>query len=210
MPKTKKKKKPAGGGSNSNVDNRSNQLNPNNPVYHSSRGYSTSSAYDYNYGYSAHEAALAEAQRRRVLSEAKKKLEDAPQSPFTILGQWWMDFILMLLLLFFALRSHQALSGEGAQATQWLTFWTVCGFLQAAEYLVHPLWMRVPLYYELRLAFYIWLGFFHGAETVYRKFGKRATAKKTMHFLTKPQLRAVRQTGDARLLLTHSHEGLNQ
>jgi len=66
--------------------------------------------------------------------------------------------------------SYKAIdSVEKSDDTQWLTFWLLYSIVHAFE-CVSFLWSWLSFYNELKIALYIWLGFFRGAELVYTKF----------------------------------------
>jgi len=82
--------------------------------------------------------------------------------------------ITSLLLAFFGYQTHKAIAGGAAETTHWLTFWTLYGFFQILEAIADTVMWRMPFYFELKLACYVWLGVFGGAQVVYEKFGKSA------------------------------------
>ncbi|KAF7724143.1 ER membrane protein DP1/Yop1 [Apophysomyces ossiformis] len=55
---------------------------------------------------------------------------------------------------------------------QWLTYWTVIGFVQVAEYFSDILLFWFPFYYMFKLALILWLALpqFRGAEILYARF----------------------------------------
>ncbi|KAI8994792.1 TB2/DP1, HVA22 family-domain-containing protein [Pilobolus umbonatus] len=56
--------------------------------------------------------------------------------------------------------------------TQWLTYWTVLGFLQVVEYFTDILLRWFPFYYTFKTLLVIWLILpqFQGAEVFYNRF----------------------------------------
>jgi len=121
-----------------------------------------------------------------------------------IFGETFTDFLVALLLVYYGFQSHKAIvaGAGGAQAAHWLTFWTLYGIFQAFEEILDYVLWRVPFYYELILAMYIWLGMFGGAQLVYEKFGKnaiKAAEAQAKQLSEKPQVKQVLQQVDAKL-----------
>ncbi|ORX88331.1 hypothetical protein K493DRAFT_290723 [Basidiobolus meristosporus CBS 931.73] len=63
--------------------------------------------------------------------------------------------------------------------TQWLTYWTVYGFVNIAEYFADALLYWFPFYYLFKLAALLWLLLpqFMGAQYVYKNFLRPAFLK---------------------------------
>jgi len=58
--------------------------------------------------------------------------------------------------------------------TQWLTYWTVFGFVNLVEFFSDLILYWMPFYYLFKTLFFLWLFLppFKGAQTVYTKFLK--------------------------------------
>ncbi|KAI9323553.1 TB2/DP1, HVA22 family-domain-containing protein [Dichotomocladium elegans] len=63
-------------------------------------------------------------------------------------------------------------SGATSDDKQWLTYWTVVGFVQLVEFFSDTLLYWFPFYYILKTAFILWLALpqFKGAEILYIRF----------------------------------------
>jgi receptor expression-enhancing protein 5/6 len=83
------------------------------------------------------------------------------------------SFATRSLLAFYGFQSWKAIENN-AKESHWLTFWMLYAFFQAMESLLDMILFKVPLYYELKLFLFIYLGALNGAETVYDRFGKNA------------------------------------
>eukprot|EP00669_Euglena_mutabilis_P012088 TRINITY_DN670_c0_g1_i1.p1 TRINITY_DN670_c0_g1~~TRINITY_DN670_c0_g1_i1.p1 ORF type:complete len:148 (-),score=54.70 TRINITY_DN670_c0_g1_i1:263-661(-) len=119
-----------------------------------------------------------------------------------ILGHGITSVLSRVLLLFYGYKSHQALAGGHAAETHWLTFWTLYAFLQILGAVSDSILYWVPFYFELRLALYVWLGLFNGAELVYEKFAKDAIKAAEGHakqLSERPQVKQLLQTVDSKL-----------
>ncbi|OZJ02975.1 hypothetical protein BZG36_03149 [Bifiguratus adelaidae] len=71
-----------------------------------------------------------------------------------------------------AIKSFQAIeSPQKDDDTQWLTYWTVFGFLSTLEYFSDRLVSFFPFYYTAKLAFILWLFLpqFQGAQVLYQR-----------------------------------------
>uniref|UniRef100_A0A7S4CZJ3 Receptor expression-enhancing protein n=1 Tax=Eutreptiella gymnastica TaxID=73025 RepID=A0A7S4CZJ3_9EUGL len=92
-----------------------------------------------------------------------------------ILGHGVTRFFTRCLLLAFGFKSWKSLDSEASAAqSHWLTFWLLYAFVQAAECVLDNILYRAPMYFELKLAFFVYLGLFNGATTIYEKFGANA------------------------------------
>jgi hypothetical protein len=92
-----------------------------------------------------------------------------------ILGGTFTGFVTRCLLLLFGYKSFQAIETTAwKDDAHWLTFWLLYSVIQFIEYFLDYVLSMLPLYYELKLALYVYLGLFGGATTVYEAIGKRA------------------------------------
>ncbi|KAI8073180.1 TB2/DP1, HVA22 family-domain-containing protein [Gongronella butleri] len=74
--------------------------------------------------------------------------------------------------LYPAYASFKAIETPGKEDdTQWLTYWTVIGFVQLIEYFSDMLLYWFPFYYLFKTIFVLWLTLprFRGAQTLYHK-----------------------------------------
>ncbi|KAI8575029.1 hypothetical protein K450DRAFT_263668 [Umbelopsis ramanniana AG] len=75
--------------------------------------------------------------------------------------------------LYPAYASFKAIESPGkADDTQWLTYWTVFGFVQTLEYFADVLLYWFPFWYTFKVLFFLWLALpqFRGAEFLYGRF----------------------------------------
>ena len=93
-----------------------------------------------------------------------------------ILGHGVTRFFTRCLLLAFGYKSWKSLEVDEVSPgeSHWLTFWMLYAFIQAAECILDNILYRAPMYFELKLAFFVYLGLFNGATTIYEKFGANA------------------------------------
>ncbi|KAJ3035653.1 hypothetical protein HDV00_003593 [Rhizophlyctis rosea] len=79
----------------------------------------------------------------------------------------------LLGFLYPAYRSFKAIeSTDKKDDTQWLTYWTVFGFLNTVEFFSDTLLHWVPFYYTFKaaLVLYLFMPQFYGAEFLYNRF----------------------------------------
>ena len=91
-------------------------------------------------------------------------------------------------------------SPGGDDDQQWLTFWLILGFTLFLErFLARVLLSTFSMYYELKFAVIIWLQFFGGAESVYRKLRRFCISRKLLSpdDQAKMELKILEQTGKA-------------
>ncbi|CAG8455546.1 11072_t:CDS:2 [Diversispora eburnea] len=72
-----------------------------------------------------------------------------------------------------AYASFKALeTSDNIDDTQWLTYWTVFGFVSLIEFFSDLILYWMPFYYTVKTIFFLWLFLpsFKGAQTVYTKF----------------------------------------
>jgi len=75
--------------------------------------------------------------------------------------------------VFPAYRSFQAIeTSDKTDDTQWLTYWTVFGFVALVEFFSNIILYWVPFYYLVKTLFFLWLFLpqFKGAEVLYTRF----------------------------------------
>ncbi|KAI8815140.1 TB2/DP1, HVA22 family-domain-containing protein [Cladochytrium replicatum] len=58
-------------------------------------------------------------------------------------------------------------SGDPGLIQQWLTFWTVNGWFLTAQLIADYTLFWIPFYNQIKIAFVLWLVFFHGATFIY-------------------------------------------
>lgn len=94
-----------------------------------------------------------------------------------MLSHWLSKVVCNVLGNFYAAyASYQAVkSRDPAEYKQWLTFWVVNACFIVTEYFADSLVSWVPLYYELKIAFVVWLTLpqFSGATIIYDRVVKR-------------------------------------
>ncbi|KAM7483471.1 hypothetical protein LguiB_008054 [Lonicera macranthoides] len=63
---------------------------------------------------------------------------------------------------------------------QWLAYWILYSFLTLAEMLLQPLLEWIPIWYDMKLAFVVWLVIpqFRGAAFIYERFVRQKLIKK--------------------------------
>ncbi|EXX60505.1 Yop1p [Rhizophagus irregularis DAOM 197198w] len=86
-----------------------------------------------------------------------------------------MSFVGKVLnnIFFLAYTSFKAIeSTEKSDDTQWLTYWTVFGFLNIIEFFSDTILYWIPFYYLFKTVFFLWLFLppFKGAQVLYAKF----------------------------------------
>ncbi|GAB5591157.1 hypothetical protein Unana1_06057 [Umbelopsis nana] len=89
---------------------------------------------------------------------------------FNLAGQLITDIVGWL---YPAYASFKAIETPGtADDKQWLTYWTVFGFIQTAEYFADFLLYWFPFWYTFKVIFFLWLSLpqFRGAEFLYSRF----------------------------------------
>ncbi|KAG2172147.1 hypothetical protein INT44_006616 [Umbelopsis vinacea] len=75
--------------------------------------------------------------------------------------------------LYPAYASFKAIETPGtADDKQWLTYWTVFGFVQTVEYFADVILYWFPFWYTFKVLFFLWLALpqFRGAEFLYSRF----------------------------------------
>ncbi|KAH8556781.1 TB2/DP1, HVA22 family-domain-containing protein [Umbelopsis sp. PMI_123] len=75
--------------------------------------------------------------------------------------------------LYPAYASFKAIETPGKDDdTQWLTYWTVFGFVQTIEYFADILLYWFPFWYTFKVLLFLWLALpqFRGAEFLYNRF----------------------------------------
>ncbi|KAJ3300407.1 ER membrane protein DP1/Yop1 [Borealophlyctis nickersoniae] len=86
----------------------------------------------------------------------------------------WGSLLTNLLgFLYPAYRSFKAIESAGTKDdTQWLTYWTVFGFLNTIEFFSDTLLYWIPFYYTFKaaLVLYLFLPQFQGAAFIYTRF----------------------------------------
>lgn len=97
---------------------------------------------------------------------------------------WWLSRLLGYLLsfLFPMYKSLKAIQSESKEDdTQWLIYWVIIGLVNTAEAIFFIVLDFLPFYYEIKLAFVIWLQYpsAHGcgAAYLYETFFKPFLAK---------------------------------
>ncbi|RGB25603.1 TB2/DP1, HVA22 family-domain-containing protein [Rhizophagus diaphanus] len=115
------------------------------------------------------------------------KLEQQVGVPKTYLAAGVVGFVSFLIFfdvwgqllsnligwLYPAYTSFKAIeSTEKADDTQWLTYWTVFGFLNIIEFFSDTILYWIPFYYLFKTVFFLWLFLppFKGAQVLYAKF----------------------------------------
>ncbi|KAJ3055236.1 hypothetical protein HK097_011119 [Rhizophlyctis rosea] len=86
---------------------------------------------------------------------------------------WGALLVNLLGFLYPAYRSFKAIeSSHKEDDTQWLTYWTVFGFLNTIEFFSDTLLHWVPFYYTFKaaLVMYLFMPQFNGAEFLYNRF----------------------------------------
>ncbi|KAI9100404.1 TB2/DP1, HVA22 family-domain-containing protein [Phlyctochytrium arcticum] len=94
-------------------------------------------------------------------------------SVLIFLNVWGSLLTNLLGFMYPAYASFKAIeSPNKADDTQWLTYWTVFGFLNVAEFFSDALLYWVPFYYSFKTALilYLILPQFQGAHNLYIKF----------------------------------------
>jgi hypothetical protein len=78
----------------------------------------------------------------------------------------WLGFVIsenissIIGFLYPAYKSFKALQTRTeVDDQQWLTYWTVFGFLYMVEYFIKPVLYYIPFYYELKILVLVWLAF---------------------------------------------------
>ncbi|KAM7480173.1 hypothetical protein LguiA_028386 [Lonicera macranthoides] len=63
---------------------------------------------------------------------------------------------------------------------QWLAYWILYSFLTLAEMLLQPLLEWIPIWYDMKLAFVVWLVIpqFRGAAFIYERFVRQKLIKR--------------------------------
>uniref|UniRef100_A0A1D1YNJ5 HVA22-like protein n=1 Tax=Anthurium amnicola TaxID=1678845 RepID=A0A1D1YNJ5_9ARAE len=93
---------------------------------------------------------------------------------FLIFFNVWGQLLSNLIgWLYPAYASFKAIESEGkADDTQWLTYWTVFGFINIVEFFSDTILHWVPFYYFCKTIFFLWLFLppFKGAQILYAKF----------------------------------------
>ncbi|RIA89184.1 TB2/DP1, HVA22 family-domain-containing protein [Glomus cerebriforme] len=115
------------------------------------------------------------------------KLEQQTNIPKTYMAAGVVGFVFFLIFfdiwgqllsnligwLYPAYTSFKAIESEGkADDTQWLTYWTVFGFVNIVEFFSDTILYWLPLYYLFKTIFFLWLFLppFKGAQLIYSKF----------------------------------------
>ncbi|KAI9493296.1 TB2/DP1, HVA22 family-domain-containing protein [Zychaea mexicana] len=89
---------------------------------------------------------------------------------FNIAGQLITNFISWGYPAYASFKAIETPSP--ADDKQWLTYWTVIGFVQIVEYFSDLLLFWVPFYFLIKTVFVLWLALpqFRGAEILYGRF----------------------------------------
>ncbi|CAO3677877.1 unnamed protein product [Rhizopus stolonifer] len=89
---------------------------------------------------------------------------------FNIAGQLLTNFVSWIYPAYASFKAIESPSKEDDK--QWLTYWTVIGFVQTVEYFSDILLYWFPFYYLFKtlLVLYLALPQFRGAETLYARF----------------------------------------
>ncbi|KAI9246699.1 TB2/DP1, HVA22 family-domain-containing protein [Phascolomyces articulosus] len=89
---------------------------------------------------------------------------------FNIAGQLLTNFISWVYPAYASFKAIE--TPTPADDKQWLTYWTVIGFVQIIEYFSDMLLFWVPFYFLIKTVFVLWLTLpqFRGAEIVYGRF----------------------------------------
>eukprot|EP00276_Gloeochaete_wittrockiana_P011300 CAMPEP_0184646544 /NCGR_PEP_ID=MMETSP0308-20130426/3243_1 /TAXON_ID=38269 /ORGANISM="Gloeochaete witrockiana, Strain SAG 46.84" /LENGTH=151 /DNA_ID=CAMNT_0027076643 /DNA_START=187 /DNA_END=642 /DNA_ORIENTATION=- len=93
-----------------------------------------------------------------------------------MIGFWFSKFLSVCLgFVYPAYCSFKALKSPVKEDdTQWLTYWTVYGLWNVVEYFLDFLVCWLPLYYEFKILFVLWLQLpnLQGALYIYLKYMK--------------------------------------
>ncbi|KAG4107365.1 receptor accessory protein 5 [Neocallimastix lanati (nom. inval.)] len=89
---------------------------------------------------------------------------------FNIFGDLLSTLIAFVYPAYISFKAIE--SADKTDDTQWLTYWTVFGFLHLVECFSDQILGWVPFYYFLKTVFTLWLSLpqFRGAEILYEKF----------------------------------------
>jgi hypothetical protein len=102
------------------------------------------------------------------------------------------------ILLVYGYKSFQSIEATSwKEDNSWLVFWTLYSVIQFFEFFFDSVLCELPMYYELKLGLYVYLGFFGGATLVYDAFGKRAVKVAESQFHTLGQIPQVKRVIDA-------------
>jgi receptor expression-enhancing protein 5/6 len=87
---------------------------------------------------------------------------------FALLFQGFAICVTMFTVIYPGLLSIRAIETSSADDDKiWLTYWIVFGFLEVAETFFGFVFYFVPYYSYIRVALFVWLIQFNGAETLY-------------------------------------------
>jgi len=115
------------------------------------------------------------------------KLEQYTNVPKTYLAGGVVSFVFLLIFFNFwgelisdligwvypAYASFKAIESKAVtDDVQWLTYWTVFGFVQILEFFSDAILYWLPFYFVFKTVFFLWLFLppFQGAQIVYTKF----------------------------------------
>ncbi|KAI9319771.1 TB2/DP1, HVA22 family-domain-containing protein [Dichotomocladium elegans] len=89
---------------------------------------------------------------------------------FNIMGRFLTHLISWVYPAYASFKAIE--SPSQADDKQWLTYWTVIGFVQIVEYFTDLLLSWFPFYFVVKTLFVLWLTlpYFRGAEVLYARF----------------------------------------
>jgi len=84
---------------------------------------------------------------------------DSTFAPATMIGWWGSKFLAMIVgVLYPSLESYKALKTETKDDDiQWLAYWIVFALFTLVEFFLDIVLAWIPLYYEVKLVFILWL-----------------------------------------------------
>ncbi|CAG8522611.1 16424_t:CDS:2 [Funneliformis mosseae] len=108
--------------------------------------------------------------------EQLDKLEKYTNVPKTYMAAGAAGVVFLLIFFNFWGQLLSNLIGwvypDKADDTQWLTYWTVFGFVNIIEFFSDTILYWMPFYYLFKTVFFLWLFLppFKGAQVIYSKF----------------------------------------
>ncbi|EKX38280.1 hypothetical protein GUITHDRAFT_89434 [Guillardia theta CCMP2712] len=96
-----------------------------------------------------------------------------------MIGWWLSKFLAMIFsVLYPAFESYKAIKTKSTeddiqrQTQQWLSYWVIFGIFTMGEFFLDIVICWIPLYYEAKLIFILWLvsSYTKGALLIYNKY----------------------------------------